>query len=111
MKKKLNKKKLHILSCAVILAILFGMAWIVSAQQRTAPENPMKEPVYSSLMLSADGNALSVSSKVTSNLEKKQQQSKKDKEKENKKRQGKSKKTSSKTKGKTRQQIGQTQSS
>lgn len=107
---KLRGSKRHLIFSIVILLVLSGIAWAAVSQHRSEPVNETGQKVDSSLMLTAEGNKLSVSEKVKDNIEKEDKEKKEDKkeEKKNKKDNKTGKNESNKAKGKGQKNTGKT---
>lgn len=107
---KLRGTKRHLIFSIVILLVLSGIAWAAVSQYRSEPVNETGQKVDSSLMLTAEGNKLSVSEKVKDNIEKKDKEKKDDKKekKKNKKDNKTGKNESNKAKGKGQKNTGKT---
>lgn len=83
MRNKKRVTKQNILWCLILLIMIAATSFVVFGQQRTLPENPLTQKEDSSLMLIAEGNALSISSEALDNIENKGKANK-DSEKKNK---------------------------
>lgn len=83
MKNRRPVTKQNILWCLIVLIMIAATSFVAFGQQRTLPENSLTQKTDSSLMLVAEGNALSISSEALDNIENKGK-SNKDSEKKNK---------------------------